>query len=41
MGKMYQLAEKPNPVTPAFISNDLQVAANHLLCGEKKTTLTQ
>lgn len=38
MGKMYQLAEKPNPVTPAFISNDLQVAANHLLCGKKKHT---
>lgn len=35
---MYQLAEKPNPITPAFISNDLQVVTNHLLHEKKKHT---
>jgi hypothetical protein len=27
---MHQLAKKPNPIMPAFISNILQVAASHL-----------
>lgn len=38
---MYQLAEKPNPITPAFLSNDLQVVANHLLHEKKAHSLTK